>query len=130
MSVTEPEVETTYGGESDTDTAEDTTVTQSNIGLFMDYYFNPEGGFHLQGLVGIGILSVEVDDPDVESTEASGPMVALGLGYEGWIGEQWGLGVLGRLTAASLKSDEVSGQEVKTTHTVVTPAILATITCH
>ena len=136
LTVSEPEYEIESGGQTEKGDAEDTTVTQSNIGVFIDYYFDPEGGFHAQGLLGLGVLQATYDgDSDTDDWTATGPMVALGLGYEGWVGDQWGLGGLARLTVASLSSDEsppIDGEahEIDTKATVITPAILFTATFH
>ncbi|MFW5739308.1 MAG: outer membrane beta-barrel protein, partial [Myxococcota bacterium] len=127
VSVTEPDYEAKRNGETTDGTLEDTTVTQSNIGLLIDYYFDPEGGFHMQGLLGLGVLAVEYDNEDIDDRSATGPSLALGLGYEGWVGEQWGIGGLFRLTAAALTEDE---DDVKLNHSVLTPAILFTATHH
>jgi len=130
MSVSEPDMEMKLGGESYKDTAKDETWTQSSIGLFADYYFDPEGGFHAQGLLALGVLAVDDTSEADADVSATGPLFALGLGYEGWIAEQWGIGVLGRLTYASLKSDKIGDDDVKLNHTVISPALLLTITCH
>jgi len=55
--------------------------------------------------------------------------MTLGGGYEWWVGEQWGIGVLGRLTYASLTWTSDSNT-IETRHGVVVPAVLFTATYH
>jgi hypothetical protein len=79
------------------------------VGPFVNWYFasrsfEPSGGFHLQGGLGLAVLNgfrpeqVRHDERRV----AVGPGFVAGFGYEWWIHEQWGMGVLARLTAAGL----------------------------
>jgi hypothetical protein len=127
VSVSEPDVK--FGEYSGT--AEDTTFTQSNVGVFVDVYPNPEQGFHIQGLLAFGIASVKSDngeDSD-DDEDATGPVAELGIGYEGWVGEQWGIGVLGRLTVGKLKPTEGDDAD-EVDISIFTPAILFTATYH
>ncbi len=87
------------------------------VGAFGDYYFGQMprrrviGAFHAQAGLGLGVLNgirpeqVREEDPRV----AIGPGVMFGFGYEWWIHEQWGLGVLARLTAGGLVEKDDRG---------------------
>ena len=126
VSVSEPDVK--FGDYSGT--AEDTTFTQSNVGVFVDVYPNPEQGFHIQGLLAYGIASVQSEGgEDDDDEDATGPVAELGIGYEGWVGEQWGIGVLGRLTVGKLKPTEGDDAD-EVDISIFTPAILFTATYH
>jgi hypothetical protein len=84
------------------------------VGPFVDWYFSerldlgPPGGFHAQAGLGFAVLNgfkpeqVRHDDRRV----AIGAGLMLGFGYEWWVGEQWGLGALLRLTAAGLLEED------------------------
>jgi hypothetical protein len=126
VSVSEPDMK--VGGYSGT--AEDSTFTQSNIGLFFDVYPSPEQGFHIQGLLGFGVASMTSDNSDSdEDDDATGGVLELGIGYEGWVGEQWGIGVLGRVTVAKLHPTEGDDAD-EVDISIFTPAILFTATYH
>ncbi len=60
------------------------------VGPFVDFYPNPEKGFHVQA--GIGHASSHFR----ESNAGSLGLMA-GAGYEWWVGEQWSIGLLGRI---------------------------------
>jgi hypothetical protein len=84
------------------------------VGPFLDWYFSerldlePPGGFHAQAGLGFAVLNgfkleqVRHDDRRV----AIGAGIMLGAGYEWWVSEQWGLGVLARLTAAGMIEED------------------------
>ncbi len=114
-----------HGGTSVTASGMDLNL--SLVGLFVDYYFDPTGGLHAQGTVGYGELSVSDDSGNKTTQNPTGPGFNLGLGYEWWVGEQWGIGLLGRVTYASLKYEMSAGEDK---HSVLVPALLFTATYH
>ncbi|HEY3235836.1 MAG TPA: hypothetical protein VGJ84_14055 [Polyangiaceae bacterium] len=74
---------------------------------FVNYYFNPEQGFHAQALLGLasGTLTIDpvdppppfgcgnpIDGPKKTCGDASGFLVGAGVGWEGWVGKQWSIG--------------------------------------
>jgi hypothetical protein len=76
----------------------------SMIGPFVDYYFNPNQGFHGEAAVGYTALSAAKaeDDPyPTEDSSGGGFGVVLGVGYEWWVGDEWSLGALGRVQYVS-----------------------------
>jgi len=67
-----------------------------------DYYVNPKGGLHFQAGVGFAALVMgqakpEFDRYNAHAYTATGAGVMLGAGYEWWVADDWGVGVLGRL---------------------------------
>jgi hypothetical protein len=66
------------------------------LGPFFDLYPAPRAGFHLQAAPGVALLF-----PGHSS--ATGDLFGVGfgamagLGYEGWVSDNWGLGVLARV---------------------------------
>jgi hypothetical protein len=78
----------------------------SVLGVMIDFYPNPRGGFHVQGGLGIGALSLKNDeDSDFpgEDWEGGGGGLMLGVGYEFWVSDQWSLGGIARVLAMSGK---------------------------
>lgn len=76
-------------------------------GVFIDYYFLPQGGFHLLGSIGFTQLAVtrsEVDGDDVE--DPSGTYWMVGFGHEWWAADSASLGVLASVTDGSLDVQE------------------------
>jgi hypothetical protein len=90
----------TFGAFSPTTTQDgekliwDHTDFFSIVGVLVDVYPNPTQGLHIAGAVGSG--SADVDVRDGESTD-SGLGLALGVGYDFWIGEQWSAGAGARV---------------------------------
>lgn len=82
------------------------------VGPFIDWYFDPRGGLHLQGAIGLAtVRGWNLTEADVYPDAASiGAGVMVGFGYEWWASAQWSLGILGRLTgviAAQETEDDV-----------------------
>jgi hypothetical protein len=93
------------------------------IGPYLDYYPDPTSGLHVLALAGLASLSVS-DGSGSSQQSGSGFGVGAGVGYDVWIGDEWSLGILGRLQYASTKLD--SGG-VTATDNVIAPAVLASI---
>ena len=103
------------------------------IAPFIDYYFDPTGGLHLQGAIGLGALASGRGNNtngvfDAEEHGAAGLGVMVGFGYEWWIADQWGLGILGRFSFANLTGEDDAG--VEWTHQIIAPALLMSATLH
>ena len=90
------------------------------IGPFVDYYPNPTGGLHFQGMVGWGRLNSN-GNGDVSIDSPSGLMFLVGGGHDWWIADQWSVGVLGRIAIAPMWYEGVS-------YVTIAPAVLATVT--
>ncbi len=106
-------------------------TTVALIGPFVDYYINPAGGLHVQGSLGLNSSALKAPSELEQSGVGLGLM--LGVGYEWWVGEQWSMGVLGRLTTTA--SHEVEGKvdgllTVKNDASFTTFGLLATFTYH
>lgn len=97
--------------------------------LFLcDVYPDPKQGFHFQGGLGLAQfaygLDVKVDDGS-DRTTLSGLGWHVGAGWEGWVGDQWGIGGLLRLDGASVKTSSGSADG---TASVFSPSLLFTAT--
>jgi hypothetical protein len=97
--------------------------------LFLcDVYPDAKQGFHVQGGLGLATYAYGLDTPvdgSSDRTSMSGLGWHVGAGWEGWVGEQWGIGGLIRLDGASVKTS--SGQSDGTA-TVFSPSLLFTAT--
>lgn len=105
------------------------------VGPFADWYFGRDrgqlgsGGFHAQGGLGLAVLNGfhPMHSGDSQVRLAAGVGVMLGFGYEWWVHEQWGMGVLARLTAAGLVEDD-SRDDLWYHGAATFPAVLFTAT--
>lgn len=69
------------------------------IGPMIDVFPNPNEGFHLGALLGIGAIGLKGNDDKL----SGGGGVSAWVGYGGWAAAQWSLGGLIRLTAAGAR---------------------------
>lgn len=92
------------------------------IGPFVDYYLDPAGGLHFQGFVGWGGLETSAEG-DAGGSDPTGLVVALGVGYDLFVSDEWSIGGAGRFTFAPLSLNDVS-------FTTMEPALLLTATYH
>jgi hypothetical protein len=82
------------------------------LGAMIDVYPSPKGGFHLGGALGLASLRVRADEDDLSSSNAqNGFGLAPHVGYEWWVANYWGLGVLGRFIFARTTGDYADGRE-------------------
>jgi hypothetical protein len=104
----------------------------SLIGPFLAWYPDPTRGLHGELGAGVALASIggayeqtATDQLDIEEYEGAGWGAVLGIGYDFWIGEQWSLGVLGRVSYTSV------GVSTETnTFDAFAPAIAGTATYH
>jgi hypothetical protein len=91
----------------------------AQIGVFVDGFFDPSGGFHLGGMLGIASYVVTPDDEDRdEKIEQTGGGAAIWVGYDAWVGDQWSIGGLLRLTAQSTTDDRAGSDQQASAATV------------
>ena len=93
--------------------AHDMTLTL--LAAMIDVYPNPKTGFHFGG--GLGFASSRVradDDAQAGSSGQNGFGIAPHVGYEWWVSNYWGLGVLGRFVFARTEGDYADGKEKDT----------------
>jgi hypothetical protein len=102
-------------------------VTLSTLGILADWYVNAHRGFHFGALVGVSQLGAANSHGETIGNAARGPGFALLVGNEWWVGEQWGIGVEGRLQLAPLR---YAGSDYTEKDMVVVPALLFTATMH
>lgn len=106
------------------------------FGPFIDYYFDPLAGLHLQGGLGFAwlspgdahfrgnVLGIPYDVSD-SSTGGGGFGFMVGIGNEWWVSDGFSIGVLGRLTAGFMSGER---NNVNWNHSAFAPALLLTAT--
>jgi len=115
------------------------TLTYSRVGGVVVFYPSPTSGLHLFGGGGFGTMNVKYDDSSITTDKASGAQINGGIGYEGWIGNEWSMGGLLRLDVPFLKGTSsqpivdqnnrfVRFQDVKSEVTGVIPTIMLNFT--
>lgn len=81
------------------------SLTLGAIGVGGTYYFSPVN-FYVSGSVGTGALN---GSGDADGRSRPGFALDGTLGYEWWVGEQWGLGLNGGVSYFSSKDDDIIG---------------------
>jgi hypothetical protein len=101
------------------------TFSLGALGVFADYYPDPEDGLHFLGFVGTGELAVTRRN-NTRTANPGGSVLALGGGYEWFIGPNLSLGVLARANLGILTVQETFSTGRDTNVTVFIPSLLAT----
>jgi hypothetical protein len=108
------------------------TISGTMVGPFLDWYFDPTAGGHVQVAFGWGFISAAQASGGgayPRDRDGFGTGAMLGGGYELWVGEQFSLGLLGRLHHFGGKlCDLYCGHENHLTANVI--ALLLTATYH
>ena len=101
----------------------------AGFGPFLDWYFDPTKGGHLQAglLLASGVISQKDPAP---GAKGFGGGLMIGGGYEFWVADQWSIGPLARITfyRLGMKTDDDFG--AKSTLGMVNVAILFGATYH
>ncbi len=90
----------------------DETAVFSFVGPFVDFYPNPTKGLHLLG--GGGVATATFPGGRTGPAAVSLELLA-GAGYEWWVGDQWSIGRLGRvsyLNPGGIESDVWGGSSL------------------
>lgn len=114
------------------------SATISMIGPFVDFYPNPQQGFHVLGAITYTLVSASHGKYDStlggeyppDDYSGDGVGLVLATGYEWWIGEQWSLGLLGRLQYTSVTLKSASKNYVDVDFTAWVPGVLVEVTYH
>jgi len=103
------------------------TAILSALGLHADWYPDPTGGFHLQGMVGAGTLLLG-DTADSDYAPA-GSVMAGGAGYEWWLDPDTSLGIALRADLAALEYED-GDTGIVYEHESLHVGLMATATYH
>jgi hypothetical protein len=101
-------------------------LSLSSLAAFVDWYFDPHGGWHAEALVGLAILSADDSRPEENPL---GVAIMLGGGHGWFVGDQWSIGATAQVTAAWLRFAGADG-DIEETHLVIAPALLAAFVYH
>jgi hypothetical protein len=97
------------------------------FGPFLNWYPNPRKGFHLHGAIGVATLASGRFERNSDNYHATGGGIALGVGHDWWIGDEWSLGIMGRIMGAVVTGKDDAN--VRFVHGVgTTPSLLVSVT--
>jgi hypothetical protein len=117
--VTDPEIEL-----ENSDVGDDVSVgTLVLIGPGVVWYPDKHGGFHLLGAVGGARIELRDDSDRIQDHSPVGGGIAIGVGYDFFIGDEWSAGVLLRGVGATLSDDNL-------THKVTAGSLMLGVTYH
>jgi hypothetical protein len=117
--VTDPEIEL-----NNSDVGDDVSVgTLVLLGPGVVWYPNKEGGFHLLGAIGGARIELKDNSDQIKDHSPVGGGIAIGVGYDFFIGDEWSAGVLLRGVGATLSDDNL-------THRITTGALMLAVTYH
>lgn len=122
ITTSDPDVES--GGRS---ASLDGTMIFAGIGVFANYYLNPNEGLHFQGLLGFGTVDLVDSDGNSGGNDPSGPYFGVGVGYDFWVSDEWSIGPFGRVLYAATSYEE-GGGKLKVNY--LYPSIGAAFTYH
>jgi|SoiMethySBSTD1v2_1073268.scaffolds.fasta_scaffold01972_25 hypothetical protein len=124
-----PTFEDADGDEFDSDV----TAILSTLDFFVNIYPDPKQGLQLQALIGFAVVDVTDNDTDESLFEGgdtpTGPVFGAGIGYEGFVGKEWSVGVMGRVVYAPTSgtiSSSLADVEVKVSSVVPSVSFIAT----
>lgn len=101
----------------------------SMLGPFFDYYVDPRAGIHVELSPGLVWVTPGKSDNIVdEGLSGRGFGVMAGFGIEGWVSDQWSMGVLARGQFVSVKLEDDSDTEFD--FYAFVPSLLLTLTLH
>jgi hypothetical protein len=75
------------------------TANNAQLGVLVDWFPQPTGGWHVGALAGLGVIAVV--DSDIKDSNGLGFGGSLFGGYDFWIGAQWSLGLQAVFSATS-----------------------------
>ncbi len=87
-----------------TDSESNNDLSYGIIGLFGDFYPDPNGGFHFGGMLGFANAIPDTNSGNTASVSGAGAY--LGAGYDFWIADQWSVGPNARFLWSSVKNDD------------------------
>ncbi len=107
----------------DAESDADDPFVLSLTGAFVDYYFDPGAGLHALAMLGF----VALDPARGGDDYSTGGGLALGLGHDWWVADEWSLGLMGRvqILATSLEKDGVTSK-----YTTFVPALTFNVVYH
>jgi hypothetical protein len=114
----------------------DASLSFTTIDVFLNLYPDPKQGFQVQALLGIGFAEVLNEDGDSVFEDVAdenvfvGPVVGAGVGYEGFVGQQWSLGVMGRILYAPLSATFDEDNDIDATTKMLVPSVSFIATLH
>jgi hypothetical protein len=117
------------------DVQEQSSLLMGVVGPFVDIYPSSALGWHVQALAGYAqVTYAQITQHPFFDGAPSGIGLMAGVGHDWWINEHWSIGLLARVTYASMQlaqtpfSDGIGS--VSEHNTLVMPSIEASFTFH
>lgn len=85
------------------------------LGPFIDGFPNPKGGWHLGGAIGVAAVDLESELVDNTYNRTEGVGGVAWFGYDAWVGDEWSVGGLVRISATRTLSESDSYDVAATT---------------
>jgi hypothetical protein len=93
--------------DGDSDVSLDGPLAFVQLGLLLDVYPDPRGGFHLGGSASFAGAWVKSPPPRfTDYLGGGGGALALHAGYSWWVSDDWAIGLLARASAARLHGED------------------------
>ena len=87
-------------------------VDFSGVGLGVTRYFEPSNVYISGSLMSVWLTAPVIDEEGVvEMTDSYGGLLMMRAGKEWWVGDEWGLGIVGSIFAGAAVSDVVDNEE-------------------
>jgi hypothetical protein len=118
----------TFNGQTST-APNNVSLVLAYIGPYIDWYFDPKGGFHLQGMLELTRLAVGTGNGNVSTETPVGGGIGGGVGYDFWLGEAFSMGILGRINFSS-NTYTPDGATTSVTDKTVNPMLFLSFTYH
>lgn len=84
-----------------------TNASQVLIGPFIDGFPDPNGGFHVGGMLALaGVVIDRKDETEDERYEGNGFGMSAWVGYDWWVGPEWSVGGLLRFTGSITRQEK------------------------
>ncbi len=103
----------------------DGTMFIVSTSFFAQYYFDPTKGAHVQAMIGYGGIDFVSQDGQSGGNDPVGLNLAIGGGYDFWIGSEWSVGPFLRIQYASM-----SPSDVEVSYSYLFPTLGASFTYH
>ena len=103
----------------------DGTMFVTSIDFFAQYYFDPGQGAHVQLMVGYGGIDFVDAEGRSGGNDPVGLNLAIGGGYDFWLGDEWSVGPFLRIQYASM-----SPSDTEYSYSYLFPTLGAVFTYH
>jgi hypothetical protein len=87
-------------------------LTTGQLGIFVDGFPDPGGGFHVGGMIALD--TVRIVEANADDLEFTGAGASVWVGYDAWVSREWSLGGLIRFSGSVTHNDDVVPRQANT----------------